>query len=208
MRQLDHEPTGVGARGRCFTAWPHASQDRSPSRGAGPSHKSPSFRGYANLTNLLQGLGLAGSVVHCYPVFPECRGRALLSSVWANGRRISRVFIKLARPERFELPTNWFEASYSIQLSYGRTRGRLYRFLAFAEEPMLTNHSLLGAQPDTGSALCKNRGHPSANIALILLTITRHCQVYFKKPWGRKPRCQETKPTPALSRRHSQRARR
>jgi hypothetical protein len=31
-------------------------------------------------------------------------------------------FIKLARPERFELPTNWFEASYSIQLSYGRPR--------------------------------------------------------------------------------------
>ena len=27
---------------------------------------------------------------------------------------------ELARPERFELPTNWFEASYSIQLSYGR----------------------------------------------------------------------------------------
>jgi hypothetical protein len=26
----------------------------------------------------------------------------------------------LVRPERFELPTNWFEASYSIQLSYGR----------------------------------------------------------------------------------------
>ena len=29
-------------------------------------------------------------------------------------------FSCLARPERFELPTNWFEASYSIQLSYGR----------------------------------------------------------------------------------------
>ena len=27
----------------------------------------------------------------------------------------------MARPERLELPTNWFEASYSIQLSYGRT---------------------------------------------------------------------------------------
>lgn len=27
---------------------------------------------------------------------------------------------EMARPERFELPTNWFEASYSIQLSYGR----------------------------------------------------------------------------------------
>ncbi len=25
-----------------------------------------------------------------------------------------------ARPERFELPTTWFEARYSIQLSYGR----------------------------------------------------------------------------------------
>ena len=26
----------------------------------------------------------------------------------------------MARPERFELPTKWFEATYSIQLSYGR----------------------------------------------------------------------------------------
>jgi hypothetical protein len=36
---------------------------------------------------------------------------------------------KMARPERFELPTNWFEASYSIQLSYGRVEGGLYRIL-------------------------------------------------------------------------------
>jgi hypothetical protein len=27
----------------------------------------------------------------------------------------------MARPERFELPTPWFVARYSIQLSYGRT---------------------------------------------------------------------------------------
>ncbi len=27
---------------------------------------------------------------------------------------------KMARPERFELPTTWFVARYSIQLSYGR----------------------------------------------------------------------------------------
>jgi hypothetical protein len=33
---------------------------------------------------------------------------------------------KLARPERFELPTNWFEASYSIQLSYGRKNCSYY----------------------------------------------------------------------------------
>ena len=26
----------------------------------------------------------------------------------------------MARPERFELPTTWFVARYSIQLSYGR----------------------------------------------------------------------------------------
>jgi hypothetical protein len=32
----------------------------------------------------------------------------------------------LVRPERFELPTNWFEASYSIQLSYGRVEEGLY----------------------------------------------------------------------------------
>ena len=29
--------------------------------------------------------------------------------------------ITVVRPERFELPTKWFEATYSIQLSYGRT---------------------------------------------------------------------------------------
>jgi hypothetical protein len=27
---------------------------------------------------------------------------------------------QVARPERFELPTPWFVAKYSIQLSYGR----------------------------------------------------------------------------------------
>ena len=33
----------------------------------------------------------------------------------------TRASIKLARPERFELPTSWFVARRSIQLSYGRT---------------------------------------------------------------------------------------
>ena len=31
----------------------------------------------------------------------------------------------MARLERFELPTNWFEASYSIQLSYRRVDQKL-----------------------------------------------------------------------------------
>ncbi len=29
----------------------------------------------------------------------------------------------MARPERFERPTPWFVAKYSIQLSYGRQSG-------------------------------------------------------------------------------------
>ena len=33
----------------------------------------------------------------------------------------------MARPERFELPTPWFVAKYSIQLSYGRAEtAKLY----------------------------------------------------------------------------------
>lgn len=34
-------------------------------------------------------------------------------------------FFDMARPERFELPTPWFVAMYSIQLSYGRVRARI-----------------------------------------------------------------------------------
>ena len=30
--------------------------------------------------------------------------------------------MQMVRPDGFEPPTNWFEASYSIQLSYGRAR--------------------------------------------------------------------------------------
>ena len=41
---------------------------------------------------------------------------------------------KLVRPERFELPTNWFEASCSIQLNYWRAvDSGLYRFLTPAK---------------------------------------------------------------------------
>jgi hypothetical protein len=36
------------------------------------------------------------------------------------GYRLSEPLSRLARPERFELPTPWFVARYSIQLSYGR----------------------------------------------------------------------------------------
>ena len=41
--------------------------------------------------------------------------------------------MQLARPERFELPTFWFVASHSIQLSYGRVFGRIQSLLAERE---------------------------------------------------------------------------
>ena len=37
-----------------------------------------------------------------------------------NGLPFGKPLMMLARPERFELPTPWFVAKYSIQLSYGR----------------------------------------------------------------------------------------
>ncbi len=37
-----------------------------------------------------------------------------------NFRERVKPLMNMARPERFELPTTWFEARYSIQLSYGR----------------------------------------------------------------------------------------
>jgi hypothetical protein len=45
----------------------------------------------------------------------------------------------MVRPERFELPTYWFVASRSIQLSYGRMRKRgtlsIYPTAAFPRNP-------------------------------------------------------------------------
>ena len=42
---------------------------------------------------------------------------------------------EMARPERFELPTKWFEATYSIQLSYGRAGAAVYRKVSLAAIP-------------------------------------------------------------------------
>jgi hypothetical protein len=37
-----------------------------------------------------------------------------------KGLAFANPLIILVRPERFELPTPWFVAKYSIQMSYGR----------------------------------------------------------------------------------------
>ena len=39
----------------------------------------------------------------------------------------------MARPERFELPTPWFVARYSIQLSYGRVLNYITLMMAERE---------------------------------------------------------------------------
>ena len=56
--------------------------------------------------------------------------RAVQGWLWGKCRdevaAIARLR-KMARPERFELPTKWFEATYSIQLSYGRAGAAVYR---------------------------------------------------------------------------------
>ncbi len=59
----------------------------------------------------------------------------------------------MARPERFELPTNWFEASYSIQLSYGRVIWYFYVVGACGTSETSASVSLPGQQPKQGAEL-------------------------------------------------------
>jgi hypothetical protein len=78
-----------------------------------------------------------------------------------NARTMRAFFCSLARPERFELPTPWFVARYSIQLSYGRViqaaqSGARYAARApFTKEPRI-----LGA--DRGSV--QTRSPPAAAV--------------------------------------------
>ena len=44
----------------------------------------------------------------------------LLITLLGNGVLCGKLLFCMARPERFELPTFWFVARHSIQLSYGR----------------------------------------------------------------------------------------
>jgi hypothetical protein len=47
-------------------------------------------------------------------------GDSMVTSASASVAERRQAIDLLARPERFELPTPWFVARYSIQLSYGR----------------------------------------------------------------------------------------
>ena len=67
------------------------------------------------------------------------------------------VLISLARPERFELPTFWFVARHSIQLSYGRV---VRRNSTGGERGIRTLEGLLTLTPLAGARL-RPLGHLS-----------------------------------------------
>jgi hypothetical protein len=52
-----------------------------------------------------------------------CRLGFRASNKKASEVALLALLFLMVRPERFELPTAWFVARYSIQLSYGRIRG-------------------------------------------------------------------------------------
>ena len=71
----------------------------------------------AELTNLIRAANqVVGQGSRKSPALVMLRKKA------ANALAVtaSHFCEKMARPERFELPTAWFVARYSIQLSYGR----------------------------------------------------------------------------------------
>ena len=60
----------------------------------------------------------------------------------------------MARPERFELPTAWFVARYSIQLSYGREKAKLSRERKYLSRGLLLKQNFpLTAARDINSGI-------------------------------------------------------
>ena len=79
----------------------------------------------------------------------------------------------MARPERFELPTSWFVARRSIQLSYGRARG------ANITTPMSERHS---------NAVSRVRGCPGGRYPrLVAITAWRRGREGLTRAFGPRP---------------------
>ena len=81
----------------------------------------PSRPSGATVAVLRRSAGFAGSS-NCLCI----SSGVLISPIRYIGPARLRRLVKMARPERFELPTAWFVARYSIQLSYGRMGRELY----------------------------------------------------------------------------------
>ncbi len=73
-------------------------------------------------------LGADGKYKHVYPMFVEEPSKGAVVLGMADGQGFDarpmqvKEAIEVAHPEGFEPPTPWFEAKYSIQLSYGCLR--------------------------------------------------------------------------------------
>ena len=86
----------------------------------------------ADIVTRFQGVdhNLAGTPTrnHSWPNHP-CRRWATKAHIFVPFQNSTKAQAKLlglfvdGAPERFELPTTWFVARYSIQLSYGRVSG-------------------------------------------------------------------------------------
>ena len=86
----------------------------------------------------------------------ECRVAFQTHLFWgsaSNDFRSGTALHGLVRPERFELPTLWFVAKYSIQLSYGR-------FTFGGERGIRTLDGILSHTPLAGERL-RPLGHLS-----------------------------------------------
>ena len=89
---------------------------------------APLLREY-RVKSLIEGSNPSHSARHKMPrsagfFYVSSQVRASRSQAFVgtkkNRQTISLPVSIMARPERFELPTAWFVARYSIQLSYGR----------------------------------------------------------------------------------------
>ncbi len=121
---------GLSNRSRCLSAVRIiASRTRSRLRFSGPLSL---VRPDGLLAAAPLGLRCAAARRRCAassnPAAPGCRTRLVVRREFELGLRSARnaehfsVRKFVVRPERFELPTTWFEARCSIQLSYGRAR--------------------------------------------------------------------------------------
>ena len=74
---------------------------------------------------------------------PQLSADSVLTSELAQQLIETQLIDLLARPERFELPTSWFVARHSIQLSYGRAALASVKGTAASPKPPGT-----GTSPD------------------------------------------------------------